>query len=322
MVRGLVIGKFMPLHKGHEALIDFAAKNCDHLTVLLCSSKNEPIPGGKREEWLSQHYSQNNIEIYHLQYDEAELPNTSESSKDVSKVWSEKIKEILPNINRLFSSEPYGEFVAHFLGIEHQTFELNRASFPISATDIRKNPFKNWDLISEAAKPHFVFKVAIVGTESTGKTTLTEKLAAHFNTSFAKEMGREIVPKTEECTMGHLHQIAIEQANEIQKASVNANKIMFSDTELNTTKSYAKFLFNQELIVDDAIEDINEFNLILYLENDAKFVQDGTRLEFDKRNKLDLSHRLHFQEQRVFFLNGDWEERFNQSLAEIKKIYS
>lgn len=227
MVRGLVIGKFMPLHKGHEALIDFAAKNCDHLTVLLCSSKNEPIPGSKREEWLSQHYPQNNIEIYHLQYNEAELPNTSESSKDVSKVWSEKIKEILPNINRLFSSEPYGEFVAKFLGIEHQTFELNRASFPISATDIRKNPFKNWDLISEAAKPHFVFKVAIVGTESTGKTTLTEKLAAHFNTSFAKEMGREIVPKTEECTIDHLHQITIEQAKEIQKATVAANKIMY-----------------------------------------------------------------------------------------------
>lgn len=321
MVRGLVIGKFMPLHKGHEALIDFAAQNCDYLTVLLCSTKNEPIPGDKREEWLKHQYPENNIEIYHLQYDEAELPNTSESSKDVSKVWSGKIKEILPNINRLFSSEPYGEFVADFLAIEHYTFEVNRESFPISATDIRNNPIRYWDLISEAARSHFVFKVAIVGTESTGKTTLTEKLAAHFKTSFAKEMGREIVPKTEECTMDHLHQIAVKQAEEIQKATVAANKIMFSDSELNITKSYASFLFNQELIVEDSVEKINQFDLILYLENDADFVQDGTRLNIVRRDDLDQSHRIHFEEQKVIFLNGNWEERFNKGLYEINKIF-
>ena len=322
MVKGLVIGKFMPLHKGHEALIEFAAQNCDHLTVLLCSTINEPIPGIKREEWLNLHYPQNDIEVYHLEYDEAELPNTSESSIDVSRVWSAKIKEILPNINRLFSSEPYGKFVTDFLGIEHQSFELSRTSFPISATEIRNNPFKNWDLISKVSRSYFVFKVAIVGTESTGKTTLTKKLAAHFNTSFAKEMGREIVPKTEECTMDHLHQIAVKQAEEIKNATAAANKIMFSDTELNITKSYAQFLFNQELIVNDRVEEINQFDLVLYLENDAKYTQDGTRLENSRRDELDQSHRLHFREQKVVFINGDWEERFQKSLAEIAKIYS
>lgn len=319
MVKGLVIGKFMPLHKGHEALIAFAAQNCDHLTVLLCSTINEPIPGIKREEWLNHHYPQNDIEVCHLEYDEVELPNTSESSIDVSKVWSEKIKEILPNINRLFSSEPYGEFVADFLGIEHQSFELNRTSFPISATEIRNNPFENWDLISTASRPHFVFKVAIVGTESTGKTTLTKKLATHFNTSFAKEMGREIVPKTEECTMDHLHQIAVKQAEEIKKAAAAANKIMFSDTELNITKSYAQFLFKHELIVHDRVEEINQFDLVLYLENDAKYTQDGTRLEISRRDELDQSHRLHFREQKVVFINGDWEERFQKSLKHIQQ---
>jgi HTH-type transcriptional repressor of NAD biosynthesis genes len=33
MIRGLVIGKFMPVHNGHIALINFAASQCDELIV-------------------------------------------------------------------------------------------------------------------------------------------------------------------------------------------------------------------------------------------------------------------------------------------------
>ena len=52
MKTGLVFGKFMPLHKGHLALIDFALKHCTHLTIILCYTNNEPIKGEIREQWL------------------------------------------------------------------------------------------------------------------------------------------------------------------------------------------------------------------------------------------------------------------------------
>mgnify|MGYP006388881073 CR=1 FL=1 len=35
-----------------------------------------------------------------------------------------------------------------------------------------------------------MFKIAITGPESTGKTTLSEKLAQHFNTDFVPEYSR------------------------------------------------------------------------------------------------------------------------------------
>ena len=41
--KGLVLGKFMPLHKGHIHLIETAAAEVDELTVLVCSTKEEPI---------------------------------------------------------------------------------------------------------------------------------------------------------------------------------------------------------------------------------------------------------------------------------------
>ena len=37
MTTGLIIGKFMPLHRGHMVLIDYARSRVDRLTVLVCS---------------------------------------------------------------------------------------------------------------------------------------------------------------------------------------------------------------------------------------------------------------------------------------------
>src|SRR5712671_1349668 len=54
MKKGLVIGKFMPFHKGHKALIDFAMRNCDELIVLICAEINEPIPAAQRYMWLKE----------------------------------------------------------------------------------------------------------------------------------------------------------------------------------------------------------------------------------------------------------------------------
>ena len=82
---GLVLGKFMPLHKGHLALIDFAAKQCDRLNVLLCYTPEEPINGSTRQHWLRQELAEYKNTIFHsFEYTEEDLPNTSVSSEEVS----------------------------------------------------------------------------------------------------------------------------------------------------------------------------------------------------------------------------------------------
>ena len=54
MTRGLVIGKFLPPHRGHAFLIETARRQVDHLVVLVCSLGREPIPGDRRVEWLRE----------------------------------------------------------------------------------------------------------------------------------------------------------------------------------------------------------------------------------------------------------------------------
>jgi HTH-type transcriptional regulator, transcriptional repressor of NAD biosynthesis genes len=52
--RGLVVGKFSPLHRGHELIVNRAIEDCDEV-VLLCYSKPE-FPGCdavRCQRWLS-----------------------------------------------------------------------------------------------------------------------------------------------------------------------------------------------------------------------------------------------------------------------------
>src|SRR5438094_1164094 len=61
---GLVVGKFMPVHNGHRYLIDTALARVDLLTVVVCSSPGEPIPGLLRVQWLQALYPQ--VHVVHL----------------------------------------------------------------------------------------------------------------------------------------------------------------------------------------------------------------------------------------------------------------
>src|SRR5262249_9084139 len=51
---GLVIGKFMPPHRGHQYLIEAARSRVERLTVLLFTKPGEPIPGDLRYAWMTR----------------------------------------------------------------------------------------------------------------------------------------------------------------------------------------------------------------------------------------------------------------------------
>ncbi len=97
MVKAFIFGKFLPFHKGHEAMINFALTKCDFLTVLVCCSDKENMPATTRQKWIEKTFeTERKIEIKSYNYLESELPNSSESSQEVSKVWSAKFKEFFP----------------------------------------------------------------------------------------------------------------------------------------------------------------------------------------------------------------------------------
>lgn len=318
---GLVLGKFNPLHLGHIALIEFAQDRCDELIVLICASEKEPIKGTTRLNWVTDCFKNNSkIRPILLNYIEAELPNTSVSSKEVSKIWAAKLKSIFPKIDIIFTSETYGNYLAEALKCRHSCFDIDRKVFNISASEINSNVFKYWNFLPTSVRSFYVKKICIYGTESTGKSTITEKLANYFQTTFVPEMAREIIEETEECTETHLMQIAELQAKTINEKAKIANKLLFVDTDLNITSSYSQYLFNKKIFVDRWVEEANNFDLYLYLDNDAPFIQDGTRLDKQRRDELNISHRKQLIDKGIKYhlVTGNWEERFQKSINIVK----
>lgn len=324
MKKGLVLGKFMPLHKGHTGLINFACNHCDQLYILVCYTDKEPIPGDIRVQWLQHVYGDApKTRVIPFQYDESVLPNTSVSSEPVAARWAKRLSILFPDVSIIFTSEPYGAFLAAHMNISHIAYDPERNQFPFSATDIRTAPFLHWNNIPEIVQPYFVKKIGLLGSESTGKSILTARLAAHFNTVYVPEMARDIVSQTTICRPEHLKEIAQLHASTILATMPKAHKLMFIDTDINITKSYSRFLFNQELEVEDWIEHANSIDTCFFLETDCEFIQDGTRLTEDERNRLSCFHRQQLDKEGIHYItvHGNWEERFATMADHITKHY-
>lgn len=323
MVKAFVFGKFLPFHKGHEAMINFALTKCDFLTVLVCCSDKERIPDTLRKAWIEKAFEkEKNIEIRTFNYLESELPNTSTSSESVSKIWADVFKKQLPDYSLLITSEEYGNFVAAFMNIQHIAFDIPKKLYPVSATAVRNDVFSNWQYVPDSVKPDLLLKVVILGTECTGKTTLTEKLAKYFNCSFVSEAGRDIIANSNTFTFDDLYLVATEHAKRIEKSILADSPLLIIDTNIHTTKSYSLFTFEKELEVSTDVYNSNKADLYLYLNNDVEYLQDGTRLNEVERNLLDFSHRKVLKDHNIEIIEvtGDWDERFEKAVEHINKL--
>jgi len=324
MIRGLVLGKFMPFHTGHIALIDFAIANTALLDILVCANTEEPVNAVVRYNWVKDYYRYNNkVQVHLIAYDAAVMSASSAASKEAALVWAQYLKEKFPAVNLFVSSEPYGEYVAAYMGIVHLCFDEKRKLVPVSATAIREQPFKNWLYLPAIVRPYFIKKICIAGSESTGKSTLTKKLADYYATLYVPEVARDIVDSTESCTVADLHHIVNAHAKAITASIPLANKLLFVDTDITITRSYASFLFGTTIEAEDWVYEANRFDLYLFLETDCEFVQDGTRLDVKERERLNSFHKKEFIKQQIAVntIRGNWEERFRAAINMIDQNF-
>lgn len=226
------------------------------------------------------------------------MPDKEEADREVSKFWAEFLKKKFPHVDVIFSSERYGDFVAEYMQINHVSFDESRRIQQVSGTKIRNDPFTYREFLPKNVQPYFVKKVCIVGAESTGKSTLTKLLATHYNTTYVHEVGRELCPDNAICTEILLMKIAEEHARLIEQKTLEANKLLFVDTDVNITRSYGRFLLKVELEIPKWIEDTNRSDLYIYLDTDCDLIQDGGRLPSKElRNILASSHRKALDEK-------------------------
>ncbi|MBD0328311.1 MAG: AAA family ATPase [Pyrinomonadaceae bacterium] len=231
---------------------------------------------------------------------------------------------MIPEVDAVFSSEPYGDTFAACLGAKHYLFDKDRTLVPVSATAIRQKSLTHWHYLPRVVQPFFVKKIALLGSESTGKTTLAEKLAAHYHTTFVPEAAREVIGHTNDCTPADLVQLASLHAQNILAATPLANRLLFLDTELTITRSYSQFLFHQNVNVPEWVEKANRCDLYLFLTTDCPFVQDGTRLSETEREALSAAHLAGVKKASLpcKIISGHWQERLQQACREVDHFIS
>ena len=101
-IRGLVVGKFYPPHKGHKFLIDTASANSGEVTVMVVENKAEKIPGVLRAEWIHEIHPDANVVI---------VPDIMDN--DNSEAWAKyTIKKLGFAPDVVFTSEDYGDAYA------------------------------------------------------------------------------------------------------------------------------------------------------------------------------------------------------------------
>jgi NadR type nicotinamide-nucleotide adenylyltransferase len=202
------MGKFHPPHLGHLHLVDAARAGAERVTVLVGTRPGESIPGELRAEWMYR--LRPDTEVIQV------LDETPPSAADPGywEIWIESIRRHAPaDLDVVFSSEPYGDEIARRLGIEHVCVDPLRERHPVSGTQARVDPLRCWGLLPEPVRAFYARRVAILGPESTGKSTLARRLADHFGGAFVAEYGREHTAGIDMArfTLGDILAIAREQ---------------------------------------------------------------------------------------------------------------
>ena len=142
---GFTIGKFAPLHKGHQYLIEKGIKEMDVFYVIVYETNVIDVPAEKRASWIKEIYPEVHILIG------KNPPSQYGLDEESIKIQMDYLKNIIKDIpvTHFYNSEPYGKFVARDLKIEEVQVDRQREKYAISGTKIRKNVNENKQYIEE-----------------------------------------------------------------------------------------------------------------------------------------------------------------------------
>ncbi len=327
---GMYGGSFNPLHLGHVDCIIQAASLCRELYIVLSAGvRRDEIDVRVRYRWLYQLTKHiGGVKIVTLE-DDAE---TKEAYTE--EYWARdaaKVKALIGKpIDVVFCGSDYGEDSFWNVCYPESAFYVFRRN-GISSSEIRRNPYARWDWLPEVVKPYYVKKVLLTGGESTGKSTLAISLANRFGTNYIEEAGREISERSGTDRMmlsGDFTEILLQhKLNEI-RAAKHSNRVLFVDTDALVTQFYMEFLGDpgiaENRALSDAIDAINVYDLILFLEPDVPFVQDGDRSEVIRDDRETYSGRLkellRTHGKNFVSVGGTYLQRYETAVKEVYKL--
>ena len=335
---GLMVGHFEPLHLGQMRSILAASGQVQTLHIVITP---HPMPHSDfkitlqdKARWLQMACADLPFIQIHI-HDDIELPLHESFTSAVVNIdvtnyklqqLAEKLK--LPAETILFVAEN------HPLAQDSTRSQLimNVISTPLqpefNSYTIALDPIAHWSAIHPQARASYTKTVAIVGGESSGKTTLVHKLANYYGASFALEMGRLYVAtdlggKETGLQYSDYAPIALDHAQAIRAAKSAATApVTIIDTDFVTTQAFCEeYEGRTHPFVSACIEEYR-MDYTIMLDNNTPWIADGMRSLGDTESRgrfeqrlLDIfaRHNIH----AYLIDQPDYDARYQQALSFI-----
>lgn len=319
----MTLGKFAPLHKGHQYILELALEEMDEVVVLIYDTDVIDIPLTVRAGWIKQMYPQ--IEVIECWDGPKGYSNEREKEIEEEKYIIEMLNG--KRITHFYSSEDYGGHVSRALNAIDRRVDNKREKVHISGTMIRENPYKYREYLESIVYSDMITRVVFVGAMSTGKSTLTEYLAKKYNTVFASEYGRDYWTEHQvdrritfeafdEITKGH-----IEREDKLLK---DTNKYMFCDTNAITTYMYALDYHGRapEYLERVALENSHRYDIFFLCDDDIPYDDTWDRSGDQKRKIFHKQIIADLKMRRIpyIILRGSVEQRAEKVESILKRF--
>ncbi len=177
-------------------------------------------------------------------------------------------------------------------------------------------------------EPSDIIKIVLFGPESTGKTTLSEQLARHYNTVWVPEYAREYLQEKwnnerKTCEPKDLLPISVGQMNLENELTSKATDVLICDTDLLETKVYSEayYIGNCDPILEKyAIE--NTYNLYFLTYIDIPWEADDLRDKPNEREQMFsyFKQTLEKYGRKFVILKGDKRTRLKTAVEHIDNL--
>lgn len=323
---GLTLGKYAPLHKGHQLVIERALAECDKTYVLIYDAHSVTrIPLAKRAGWIRELYP----EAYVVECENA--PEQTGYTNEIKKTQEDYVLRVLERrpVTHFYSSEPYGEHVSKALGAVDVRVDQAREAVPISATMLRRDTFGLRRYIPETVYRDLIRLPVFLGAPSTGKTTLTKALAYTCETEWMPEYGREYWEThqvSRRLEPQQLVEIAREHLEREKQLCRNSRDWLFVDTNAITTYMFAIDYHGSALpeLLDLAKKAETRYSPVFLCETDIPYDNTPDRSGEVKRHVFQKQIIDDLRERNLSHipLTGNLEQRIEQVKIHLAKVPS
>ncbi|MEE2802476.1 MAG: ATP-binding protein [Bacteroidota bacterium] len=170
-------------------------------------------------------------------------------------------------------------------------------------------------------------RIVLYGPESTGKSTIAQELALHYNSIFIPEFAREYLQRKWDeskhvCTLQDLKPIAVGQRNLENQATLKGSDYVFCDTDILETYVYSLAYFNQvPLSIEKAIHE-SHYDLYLLMDVDISWVKDDLRDKPEEREEMFHKFEAALQTFNKPYkrISGKGSERLKNAIAAIDSL--